>query len=291
MLLHSYDKNGILLAHRTDDTPDPDYYILHAHDVCELYYFICGSGYYTVEGTNYPLFPGAMLLMRDGEAHTLHIDADKRYERITVNFMYEQVDPDGSWDELHSLVYDRKLGEGNMIGQSDSSEYMSDLLSRLCSASEREGKSADNEINRLFGAVMAEAVRLSWNREMKMLPDNEEGYSEKNVNRAEAKIVVEIINYINAHLFEIENLAQIEAGLYFSRSYINRIFKAATGSSVWNYVLFKRLVAAQRMLKCGIPASVAASRCGFKDYSSFYKQYKSRIGVAPTAEKTGIVFR
>lgn len=291
MILHSYDKNSILMAHTSDENPDPNHYILHAHDVCELYYFICGNGYYTVEGTNYPLFPGAMLLMREAEAHTLHIEANSRYERITVNFPYECADPDGSWDELHALIYDRKLGEGNMISSGESMEHMNTLFSRFCEASKREGAGPDNEVRRLFGAIMTEALYL---RRSDVKGERAEAIAGAAIERqdsADAEIVTDIIRYINLHLFEIENLAQIEERLYFSRSYINRVFKAATGSSVWNYVLFKRLVAAQKMLKSGVPASVAASRCGFKDYSSFYKQYKSRIGVAPTAEKTGMVFK
>ena len=283
LLLHSYDKNGILLAHRSDDTPDPFYYIMHAHDVCELYYFLDGCGYYTVEGANYPLSPGTLLLMREGEMHTLHIDPSKRYERITVNFAYEAVDPTNSWSGLRTLLYDRPLGRENFFNTQASCGYMRTLFDRLCHAAEQQ---SDHAVKALFSSILSEILYLK-----KSIPEASEPVEEEydlkihSLKKIEGKLVLDIIEYINENLFTIESLAEIERKFFFSRSYVNRVFRAATGSSVWNYVLFKRLIAAQAMLKSGVPASVAAKKCGFRDYSSFFKQYKNKLGMSPADER------
>ncbi|MCI8359840.1 MAG: AraC family transcriptional regulator [Clostridiales bacterium] len=68
-----------------------------------------------------------------------------------------------------------------------------------------------------------------------------------------------------------------------SRSQLNRLFRQATGSSVWDYILLKRLVAARNAIRKGSAASEAAIACDWKDYSSFYRSYKTRFGVSPTA--------
>lgn len=281
-----YDKDGVLIIHDLDNTPNPFLFSMHAHPVCELYYFMNGSGYYSVEGANYPLEKGSLLLMREGEFHALHIDPALCYERITVNFPYQAIDPDGTWQALHTLLYDREPGKQNMTRLGDSAPYVAMLYERLLEAVQEENE-ASFEVLTLLRAILAEIVRVrrrgTYGEE---LPENV-GFSLRinDVRRTEAKVVLDIIGYINAHLFEIENLSEIENKFFFSRSYINRIFKAATGSSVWNYVLLKRLIAAQNMLKNGTPAAVAAAKCGFNDYSSFYKQYKNKLGVAPTNEK------
>ncbi len=293
MLLHSYDRGGILLAHRLDATPDPFYYVMHAHDGLELYYFIEGDGYFTVEGTNYPLYKGAVLVMREGEAHTLHINPSQKYERITVNLSYSLLDPNNEWENLYDILYNRSLGNDNFFEVGDSSEYIQTLFERLCEASSMNDESSVFEAKSILSAIFSELLSIRRKNPDSRNPEHLPELSLKinNVKKTEAKTVLEIISYINSHLFDIENLSEIETRLYFSRSYINRIFKSATGTSVWNYVLLKRLVAAQNLIKNGTPAAVAATKCGFKDYSSFYKQYKNKLGLSPTSEKTGIMFK
>lgn len=294
MLLHHYDRQGLLMAHSADESPDPFFFIMHAHDICEIYYFVEGRGYYTVEGANYPLEPGVLLLMREGEAHVLHIDPSHRYERITVNFAYETVDPTGAWEDLHSLFYQRPLGSENLTRLTgEAGGYMRTLFDRLCAASLVEGKSGDAEMRAVLAAILTEVVSARRRDPAvgQIDPNAEFSLKIQDVTKAEARIVLEVISYVNDRLFQIENLAEIEEHFFFSRSYINRIFKAATGSSLWNYVILKRLIAAQALIKNGTPASVAAARCGFHDYSSFYKQYRNKLGVAPAREKNQLLFK
>ena len=68
-----------------------------------------------------------------------------------------------------------------------------------------------------------------------------------------------------------------------SPSQINRIFNKITGTSVYNYVLSKRLVYAQGMIMRGEGAGSACVACGFRDYSSFFRQYKKRFGTPPSS--------
>ena len=86
--LFNYAGKGISVAHTRDDAPDGFDVGLHAHRTYEFYYFISGSGRYSVEGTEYSLEPGCVLVMREGEAHTAHIYGAP-YERITVHFAPE----------------------------------------------------------------------------------------------------------------------------------------------------------------------------------------------------------
>ena len=81
----SYEENGINFTHGLDRHPRPEDYTMHAHEMHELYVFMGGIGTYMVEGHEYPLEPGAILLMRAGEAHKLQIRPDKPYERIALH--------------------------------------------------------------------------------------------------------------------------------------------------------------------------------------------------------------
>ena len=91
----------------------------------------------------------------------------------------------------------------------------------------------------------------------------------------------QIVRYVNSNLFSHLSLQEVADHFYRSRSQISRIFQQATGSTFWEYVSIKRLLAARAMIQRGEKASNAAMVCGFADYSVFYRAYKNRFGHSP----------
>ena len=53
MQIFSYSRNGFSINHTVDEHPDNFNFQMHVHPNCELYYFVSGKGYYTVEGKQY----------------------------------------------------------------------------------------------------------------------------------------------------------------------------------------------------------------------------------------------
>ena len=104
-------------------------------------------------------------------------------------------------------------------------------------------------------------------------------------SQGSSETVGKIIEYINANLITIHGLDELEKEFFFSKSYINRIFKESTGSSVWDYIVLKRLLLSRTLLQNGKQANIVASECGFCDYSSFYRQFKQRFGISPLAAR------
>ena len=68
---------------------------------------------------------------------------------------------------------------------------------------------------------------------------------------------------------------------YISKSQLNRRFKRVIGSTVWEYVTTKRLILAKELLQNGETPMTVYSKCGFNDYTSFFRAYKSRFFVSP----------
>jgi AraC-like DNA-binding protein len=91
----------------------------------------------------------------------------------------------------------------------------------------------------------------------------------------------QLVRYVNRHLFEQLSLQSVADHFFRSRSQISRIFHQATGSSFWEYVTIKRLLASRAMLQRGEKAGTAAVACGFTDYSVFYRAYKNHFGHSP----------
>lgn len=268
-----YKDTEFSVHHSLDISPSPDRFVLHAHRSCELYYFIKGNGYYTVEGNDYELTPGCLLAMRGGEAHTPHIRSDAPYERISINFLPSSFPL--LEKELSNLFLERPLGKSNMIVPTgDSARFIADCMARIC----REG-SENAPKAQILSCLMPVILELYHIKNQKASTEDSSPIAP--LPQGSSDTVARIIEYINANLTTIKSLDDLGQEFFFSKSYINRIFKESTGSSVWDYIVLKRLLLSRTLLQEGKQANIVASECGFSDYSSFYRQFKQRFGISP----------
>lgn len=71
--------------------------------------------------------------------------------------------------------------------------------------------------------------------------------------------------------------------LHLSQGHIARMFRRETGMSISDYVTSHRMEMARRMLEQSeLPPGTIAERCGYADYSYFFKTFKKQTGLSPT---------
>ena len=279
--IFNYSGKGIGVVHTRDDAPEGLKVELHAHRNYEFYYFVSGSGCYAVEGSEYSLESGDVLVMREGEAHTAHLYGTP-YERICIHFAPETMPLLET--EIRELYRARPLGKSNHYRPDERSAlFLAACMERLCRDSEREGY--EDRARTILGMLILELYRIRQSAPLLFENESEPISAGDAEARGNAETVRRILAYINENLTTIKNLDVLEQEFFFSKSYINRIFKRATGSSVWDYIVLKRLLLAHALLKEGKQASIVASECGFFDYSSFYRQYRRRFGISPQSAK------
>ena len=95
-----------------------------------------------------------------------------------------------------------------------------------------------------------------------------------------------IINYLNEHFNEPITLDSLAERFFLSKNHLNRSFRKATGTTVRDYLIGKRVTYVQQLLINGIPATQAASLAGFGDYTSFYHAYVKRFGHSPSQDRS-----
>lgn len=277
MKIFSYEYKGCLVHHSIDQHPNERDFELHAHSYCEVFYFISGGGYYTVEGRNYPLTQGCVLLMRDGEIHKIHLDPDRPYERIAIHFRLDDVlGQSAAFAPLRSLILDRSPGCGNLFlaNGKESAALLDACFSRICRPTQTE-EEFGMQLTATLPVILSELYSIRKNTSDTEVLTKREG----------DPILTEVIDYINQNLTAIGSLSELQQRFFFSKSTLNRMFLGSTGSTVWEYVIIKRLHAARRMLIDGKSAAAAASACGFGDYSAFYRQYRRVFGESPCRER------
>lgn len=263
--IFSYRDEELYSHHTLDMVPDPEVYQMHAHEWMEVFYLVSGKGSYLVEGTQYDLQPGDILVMRAAETHKLMINSDEPYERIAIHFSPTLFATDSRDAALLKPFLDRPLGQQNLYRGEE-------RLRAAFMGFEFEGV-RDIRLNLMSRLLMFLTI-------LNAVYDKRSSQAFSADNGFQGQLVT----YVNEHLFEDISLQSIADAFYRSRSQISRVFRQATGSPLWEYVTIKRLLAAQAMLQRGESASTACVSCGFSDYSSFFRAYRAHFGHSPKTD-------
>ena len=91
----------------------------------------------------------------------------------------------------------------------------------------------------------------------------------------------DILAYINQNIGQNITVEQLAANFFLSESYICRIFKQATGTTINKYITARRISIAKAHLNEGDSVGTAFEKSGFGDYSSFFKAFTKAVGVSP----------
>ena len=269
--LLEYQGDDFVFRYAVDKSLCPDTYKMHAHEDIEFFVFCRGSGSYIVEGTEYQLAHKDILIMRNAEAHMPKISPNEPYERMVFNVhpsFINEIDPSGL---LLRLVYERPLGQRNCFHSSDYSKQAWESLDELTYCHEQNQDLLRLSLLSRLIYILSELARVYSTKKETDLP------SDPLPNR--------ILRYVNDELFNDLSLETISAHFYLSKSKLGKIFKNTTGTSVWEYISIKRLMAAREMILSGHSAQSACMSCGFNDYSSFYRAYKCKFNVSPSKDK------
>lgn len=246
----------------------------HQHTFYEIFIFISGNVNYIIEGRNYKLRPGDILLTNNSDIHRPEILPSKQpYERIVL------------W--LNDNFFDglRNIGEDLTACFRDASrrdyrlfrpnEAQMNKIRAVCNTIEQE------RVNSLLGnqvmtyaSVMEILVLLS--RAYYEISDS----AQQDVTENEQ--VNRIVAYINSHLNENLSLDSLSDHFYISKYYLSHRFKQFTGLSLYQFILKKRLIVARNMLIEGKSVTEAYEECGFGDYSNFLKAFKREFGQKPS---------
>lgn len=272
--IYEYLSPDLTAHYAIDELPDAKGFGMHIHDLYEIYYFVSGEVNYLVEGHEYTLEPNTLMIMRPGESHAAKILKEKAYTRYYINFhasLLDELDPE---HRLLRAFTDRSLGFGNKYSATEFEDI------RLKKIMEAMYRSYDNEYDRRLNI----RVHLIW-----LLEEINRIFEQRGTAKYKAGggLSAQIVAYVNQHLTEDLSVPFLAAEFFLSTSQLGRVFKQATGASVWEYIIRKRLTMAREEMRNGTSAREASLLCGFKDYSVFYRSYVKHFGHAPT-ERMGM---
>ena len=269
-ILATVTRPELFYHHTYDEHPGSG--MRHCHDQYELYFFISGSGEFFIEGSQVNLFPYTLLLMRPVDFHYFHLTGSTPYERCALHFSAGLLpEPDRSF--LLS-----SFGEAGSAS-AEQSVYPIQQYPELIAAFsrlDRACKLPEDEQLLMIRAILMEILTMLIG--CRRRPRQSES-STKMLTRT---MVSEIVDYLNAHLSERLSLDQLTSHFFISKYHLCRTFKQSTGLTVLEYMTEKRIFLAKALLQQGVGPTTVANRCGFTDYSAFYRAFKQLTGFSPS---------
>ena len=261
----SYSIGNFDFSYAMDKQPPESLDNKHCHDTYEILYVLEGTGRFMVEGTSFDVEPGTLILIKQFEYHSMHIDPNSRYERYVLHFSDEHLTGEGL--SLFKSILSGVEGSGRMYSSAALSAKVLPALERFDTA---DGL-PENEKLMYVKTLLAELmIFLSISTGEKI-----------EIN--EGELGARVIRYLNENITRDLSLDRIARRFFVSKYYLCRAFKKHNGVSVHVYINHKRVMYAKQLIEQGETASGAAYKVGFGDYSAFYRAYVKVIGKSPTA--------
>ena len=246
---------------------------LHHHDFYEVYMYLSGNVNYTVESRSYRLTEGDVLLISPMELHQpMFSGENQKYERFVlwIDKAYLQQYSQLGFDL--SRCFDPKApGYTNLIRPDAlSRQFLIFLMEQLQRESE-SGEFASELSAQAYLVQMLVTLNRLAQRQPKIMEMRDKSES----------VVTGVLNYINNHYNEDLSLDLLANKFFISKYHLSREFNRLVGTSVYRYIIQKRLVIAKQLMGEGVPSTSVYQQCGFGDYSNFYRAFKAEYQISP----------
>lgn len=252
-----------VVFHSPNDFPkDFSRFPLHTHDIVELILFKTGEAAYDVEGRSYPLHANTLVITHPASLHQIRLVGDTPYERYALLFDVKKHLP--AFEALLSGLPDvLQLGEDHPIVEIF---HRMDMYYRHLPA-EEYSEVLELMIREVFYNL---AIIARQDDEVKTLPEN--------------PLIRKAVTYIQEHITTLQDIDEICQELFVSKSHLHHLFVAHMNITPKKYILAKRMMLAKALLRSGENPTDVYQKCGFQNYTTFFRCYKQFFGYTPSEE-------
>jgi AraC-like DNA-binding protein len=246
---------------------------VHIHDCYEIYYSISGGKQFLIDNKAYIIEPGDVFFINQYESHYLTQIEQAEHERIVISVHPEFLRSISTpVTELDLCFTHREPGFIHRISLDKNQQQR--FLYYIHKITSLSGYAEDVLERLAFTELM-----VFFNKEFQATQKAEE--RTEGISYQYDQQVNDILEYINQNISVPITIQQLADHFYLSKSFICRIFKQSTGTTVNKYLTARRISIAKSLLSEGISVNEVSERCGFLDYSTFLKAFSKTVGVSP----------
>lgn len=244
----------------------------HCHEHLEISVITKGYGTYYIDGKEYPLKAGDLVILNPGTYHKSLVTCP---DYCTTEYYI-------GFTDIHIRDLPPNtlpLPNGNVVVSMK--DGMRQEIFRLCSFMGKEFHTCRPGRYFMLKSYLIQLILLLL-RDQQETKEESDGCIFESPNRK--YVVKQMIRYFNEHYHEKISLDQIAKNMYLSTFYISKIFKAETGDTPINYLIELRMEKARDLMESSPDLSIQAiaSMVGYEDAYHFSKLFKKHFGAAPS---------
>ena len=267
-MAESMEKKYFSVAHLYKDEKAMD---MHIHDCYELYYSISGGKQFLIDNKLYDVAPGDIFLISQYDSHYLTQIDKELHERIVIMIDPEFMKSVSSEETNLNACFGRE-GEEYSHKISLNQEQQKRFLYFVNKILTSNGYGHDLLEKATFVELFLMINKIVIDRDSNKQDEEVATYNEQ---------VDAILSYLNNNIQNPVSIGDLAKHFYISESYICRIFKSATGTTINKYMTARRISIAKSLLAEGKGVSEVCEECGFSDYSNFLKAFTKSVGISP----------
>ena len=273
-----YDDNpGFRLHHTTGNfAGESTTQYLHYDIELSFIYFIRGEGEIKIEGKQYKIEDGDIILLKPSELYHCVVKDGTYHERLVLYFNSNLLKNFGdSGTDFFEAFYKRMDGFENKISKAviEKEKIDVNVLELLELIKKTNGADKIVSVCKVIEILAKLRTVIS------------ENLLECGLEIKESRLINNLIAYINQNFNRDISLDEISKEFYMDKFYISRLFKEKVGVTIWNYVIFRRLTAFNDLICADTSIEDAYLRVGFQNYSNFFRLYKKHMNMTPSQFK------
>lgn len=276
MLQNNHSKGGIrMLSNNTTPTAefvnmifvDEKYHenhsqLVHSHnDVLELLYIMHGNGQYIVNGKQYVVQPGNLIVCSANVMHGETLNWKNNMlsyccvlQGLALPSLPENTLLSASSNPVFFFAEDRAPVEHIILA-------IYELFTRLPAQKEACNLLANALLNIVYTKAQIRKI------------------SDKAIHKNNEDFIQNIVDYLDKHFTEPLSLQDLGNKFHISPSYLSHIFKAEIGLPLMKYLMYRRIGEAQSLLmNTSLPINAIGEQLGFHDTAHFSRMFKKYIG-------------
>lgn len=244
---------------------------MHIHDCYEIYFSKSGGKQFLIDNRFYSIQAGDIFFINQYESHHLTQVDKEVHERIVLSihpdYLKELSTPTTNLNLCFSPFNDIRHHKLSL-----SSEEQKRFLYYIHNISHSTGYGEELLVQAAFVELMVFLIRIFKKQSSREITD---------VPNTSHHQVDQILSYINQYIKNPLTIEELSEQFYLSPSYICRIFKSVTGTTINKYIIARRITIAKSLLTNGASVRQACDDCGYNDYSNFLKAFTKAVGISP----------